>query len=181
MISLRSKVTQSVLSYFFINENASVYVNELARILCLNPGNLDRKLKELEKEGLLTSEFMGKQRYYKLNNDSGLLSVYRDLAEKTFGFESVLFKSLKAVPGIVSVYLFGSYVSGTMDEHSDIDLLIVGDASMKEVQQKIRACSQKIDRNINPVYMSEEEFAERQQNKDPFICSVLEASHRKII
>jgi len=63
MISLRSKITIKLLDYYFLNPNAQVYINELARILEIDPKNTETKLKELEMEGLFKSEFRGKQRY----------------------------------------------------------------------------------------------------------------------
>ena len=79
MISLRSKVTIKILNYFFINPDARHYINELARILNLDPKNVDTKLKELEKEGLLKSEFSGKQRYFYLSKKYPLLKEYRQI------------------------------------------------------------------------------------------------------
>jgi len=56
MISLRSEITRKLLNYFFLNPEASLYVNELARKLGLDKRNLVKKMKELEKEGLLKNE-----------------------------------------------------------------------------------------------------------------------------
>jgi len=64
MLSLKSKITQAVLGYFMLHEGQELYVNEMARRLALDQGNLDRKLKQLEKEGILKSELKGKERYY---------------------------------------------------------------------------------------------------------------------
>jgi len=60
MISLRSKVTIKLLDYYFLNPEAQVYINELTRILGLDPKNTETKLKELEKEGFFKSEFRRK-------------------------------------------------------------------------------------------------------------------------
>ena len=69
MISLRSKITRGVLSNFFLHEDSSLYINEIARLFGLDRGNLIRKLKALECEGILKSEFNGNQKYYSLNKD----------------------------------------------------------------------------------------------------------------
>ena len=49
MISLRSKVAIKLLDYYFLNPEAQAYINELARILELDPKNTETKLKEFEK------------------------------------------------------------------------------------------------------------------------------------
>ena len=53
MFSLRSKLSQKILNYFIIQQGAEVYVNDLARTLNVESGNLTRKLLAFEKEGLL--------------------------------------------------------------------------------------------------------------------------------
>ena len=73
MISLRSKITKAVLSYFFLHKEADVYISELARKLSLDSGNLTRKLKELESIGILVSESRGKETYYALHKKYPLL------------------------------------------------------------------------------------------------------------
>ncbi|PIV83448.1 MAG: hypothetical protein COW51_04435 [Candidatus Moranbacteria bacterium CG17_big_fil_post_rev_8_21_14_2_50_44_12] len=59
MFEFRSKITIKVLRYFLLNQKRRHYVNELADLLGVNPGNLFRKLKELENEGVLVSEMQG--------------------------------------------------------------------------------------------------------------------------
>jgi len=53
MISLKSKITQKVLSLFFINPHEGFYTNELSRRLAVDKRNLVKKLRELELAGLL--------------------------------------------------------------------------------------------------------------------------------
>lgn len=73
MFQFRSKITVKVLGYFFLNPHESRYINELAEILDLDAGNLYRKLKEMESEGILLSEKRGNQIYYCLNKKYPLL------------------------------------------------------------------------------------------------------------
>lgn len=85
MISLKSQIILKILTYYFLNPAASHYVNELARILQADPKNLHRKLNELEQEGILKSEFQGKQRHFFLNKHSRIAKIYKDLFSQTFG------------------------------------------------------------------------------------------------
>ena len=90
MISLRSKVTRDVLSELFLRQEGSFYVNELARRLKLDSGNLTRKLHELENIGLLKSDYRGRERYYSLNKSYPLINEYRKIVLKTVGLEGSL-------------------------------------------------------------------------------------------
>lgn len=60
----------------------------------MDPKNTDTKLKELEKAGLLKSEFSGKQRYFYLSKEFPLLEEYKKIVLKTAGIESELKKIL---------------------------------------------------------------------------------------
>lgn len=90
MISLRSKVTQKVLTFVFVHNDEEFYARELARRLNLPHGNLINKLHELEKLGLLTSQYRGQEKYYKLNKKFLLLKEYKAIVQKTFGIEQQL-------------------------------------------------------------------------------------------
>lgn len=178
MISLKSKTTIKILNYFFLNPKAKNYINELAKILDLDPKNLYRKLRELEKEGILESEFLGKQRYFYLSK-SPIVEAYRQIILKTVGFESLLKKVLNKIKGIKEAYLFGSYARDKMDTSSDIDLLVIGNHSPLILQKEIIKLQREIDREINIINMSEKEFKEK-KNKDPFIKNIFSDKFIKI-
>ena len=171
MISLRSHMTQQVLAFLFLHSKADFYVNQLARRLELDSGNLTRKLRALEKEGILKSEFKGKERYYSLNSSYPLLAEYKKIALKSFGLENVLKKALQDVPGLKKALIFGSYAKNKMDSSSDIDLLTVGRNNTIDLQKRIALVQKKMDREINLVHMRPQEF-EKRKKKDPFLRSI---------
>jgi|ERR1051326_1514229 predicted nucleotidyltransferase len=172
MLSFRSKITQSILNYYFTNPQAGHYINELARILDLDPKNVDRKLKELEKEGILISHFEGKQRYFKLAEKSPLVENYKHLFESQFGVPQQLRKALAKVAGLKRVYIYGSYASGNFYSFSDIDVLAVGSQRMLDVQRAVLSLQKHLGREINIVNMSEKEFADKQKNNNAFIKNI---------
>ena len=181
MISLRSKVTIKLLDYYFLNPEAEVYINELARILDLDPKNTETKLKEFEKEGLFKSEFRGKQRYFFLAKDNPVLEHYRQIFLKTYGIEKKLKDALNNINGLKEAYLFGSYASNKMDSSSDIDLLAVGTHSVLELQRIIAKLQKDTDREFNVINLSAEEFSKKKKNKEPFISSVFETKTIRLI
>ena len=181
MISLRSKVTIKLLDYYFLNPEAQVYINELARILELDPKNTETKLKELEREGLFKSEFRGKQRYFFLAKDNPVLEHYRQIFLKTYGIEKRLKDVLNNIKGLKEAYLFGSYASNKMDSSSDIDLLAIGTHSVLELQKIIAKLQKDIGREFNVVNLSLKEFAKKKKDKDPFVNNVFKAKIIRLI
>ena len=181
MISLRSKVTIKLLDYYFLNPNAQAYINELARILDLDPKNTETKLKELEKEGLLKSEFRGKQRYFFLAKDNPILKHYRQIFLRTYGIEKRLKDMINNVKGLKEAYLFGSYASNKMDSSSDIDLLAIGTHSVLELQRAIVKLQKDTGREINVINLSPKEFDKKKREKNALITGVFKTKIIRIM
>jgi len=181
MISLRSKVAVKILDYYFLNPHAQAYINELARMLRLDPKNTETKLKELEKEGLFQSEFRGKQRYFFLAKDNPILEHYRQIFLKTYGIERRLKDIAGNIKGLEQAYLFGSYANEKMDSSSDIDILAIGEHSVLELQRAITQLQKDTGREINVMNLSPKEFREKKKNKDPFITNVFKTRTIRIV
>ncbi|MBI1909047.1 MAG: nucleotidyltransferase domain-containing protein [Deltaproteobacteria bacterium] len=171
MISLRSQITKHLLGFLFIHEKESFYINQLARELNVDRGNLIRKLSELEKEGLLQSEYRGHQRYYSLNRKYPLYSEYRDIIRKTIGLEAELTRALKQIGGIQKAYLFGSYAKDKMNILSDIDLLVIGQHQSVSLYEKLSGIQKQFGRTINAMSMGPLEF--ERKKKGSFLSQVL--------
>jgi len=181
MISLKSELTKALLNYFFINPHEELYINELSRKLDLDKRNLVKKLKELERDGILKSQTRGNLKLYSINESYPLYEEFKKIILKTIGVEDKLRKILKEVDGIRDAYIYGSYAKNKMDIHSDIDLLIIGDHEIRLLQQKLNNLQKEIDREINSVNMDEREYKKRIRTEDPFILEILKEKHIKII
>lgn len=181
MFNLNSEITTKILRYFFINPGKKGYINELARILESDPGNLSRKLKELEREGILASEFSGKQRYYFLNKQYSLFKEAKKIFEIKYGLAEQIAKQLKAIGGVKQAYIFGSYAKGDFEAESDIDVLLVGSHSVFSAAEALRPFEKKIGREINIVDLTEEEFKRKQKAGDEFIADIFSGKTIKIL
>ena len=181
MISLRSKVAIKLLDYYFLNPDAQHYINELARILELDPKNTETKLKEFEKKGLFKSEFRGKERYFFLAKDNPILEHYRQIFLKTHGIEKRLKDILRDIKGLKEAYIFGSYANNKMDSSSDIDLLAVGTHSVLELQRIIVKLQKDTGREFNVINLNPKEFEARKKDKGSFVRGVFKTKTIKII
>jgi len=181
MISLRSEITKKLLNYFFINPHEELYVNEISKKLYLDKRNLVKKIKELEKEGILKSHHRGNLKLYSLNNDYPLYNEYRKIVIKTLGFEENIKRTLMEVKGIKEAYIYGSYAKDKMDVHSDIDLLVIGNHGIVPLQKRLNKIQKEINREINITNMDEQEFKKRIKGGDSFIKEVLKQKNIRVI
>jgi len=107
-----------------------LYINEISKKFKLDKRNLVKKMKELEKEGILKSQRRGNLKLYSINQDYPLYEEYKGIVIKTLGFEENLKAVLKASKGVKEAYIYGSYAEDKMDVYSGIDLLVVGNHNM---------------------------------------------------
>lgn len=180
MISLRAKNTKAILGYMFLHEDAELYVNEMARKFSLDDGNLSRKLKELEREGILKCRERGHECYYSLNRNYPLLKEYKGIVLKTVGLEQKLRGALRRIFGIKEAFIFGSYAGGTMDASSDIDLLVVGEHDTLALQKEITALQKEVDREINVISMDADDYKAKLK-KDSFLKSLVKKKKNRIV
>jgi len=181
MISLRSKITQKILNLFFLNEKEKFYVNELAKKIKEDPANVYKKLIELKKEGMLSDEFSGKERYFFLNSKYPFLKEYKKIILKGFGFEKILKEELRELGKVDSVYIFGSYAKNKLSFESDIDVLIIGSADTIELQRLLVKIQKLTGREINSVELTKKEFEKRMKKKDPFLIDIFSKKHLQIL
>lgn len=178
MFGFRSQITIKVLRYFLLNQERRRYVNELADLLEVDPGNLFRKLKELENEGIMVSEMQGNQRYFRLNKKYSLLHELKHFFRAKYGIEEILKKKLSKLKGLREAYIFGSFAKDSLQQESDIDLLLVGGHSSLEAKRLILPLAKEIQREINIVDFSSAEFERKKKSGDELLKNIF--SHKKI-
>ena len=181
MFALKSKITIKVLNYFFINTHAKKHINDLAGLLELDSGNLTRKLKELEKEGILLSDTVGNQRHYFLNKKYPLLKEFKKIFDSKYGIKNQIADLLMNIKGLKEAYFFGSFAKNSIQQESDIDMLIIGEHSSRDVKSKIMNFQKTYQREFNIIDITKDEFKEKKENKDPFITNIFSNKTIKII
>jgi len=180
MINFNSKITQKVLSYFLLNTDEEMYMNEMVRKFSVDRGNLVKKLAEWEKEGILNKTKRGNLSLYKINKEYFLLEEMKSISQKRFGLEKQLRTIFEKVKGLKSAYIFGSYANNKLEPESDIDILLVGSHKFFDVQMEIINLEKEINRDINIVDMTEPEFIQKRENNE-FIKNIFKNKYIQII
>jgi predicted nucleotidyltransferase len=70
-------------------------------------------------------------------------------------------------------FIFGSMARGDQDPESDIDLMVIGQVSLKELSPCLKRAEQELGRQVNTVIYSESEWAKRREERNPFVARVL--------
>jgi predicted nucleotidyltransferase len=87
--------------------------------------------------------------------------------------EGVLRETLKPLRDRVWLaFVFGSTARRRQGPQSDIDLMVIGDVTLKDLSTPLRDAERTLGRRINPALYSREAFRERYQAGDPFLTDV---------
>ncbi len=181
MFEIKSKVAEKLLGYYSLNPTARHYINELARILKVDPANLDKQLKKLEIEGLFSSQVQGNLKYFFLNRSYPLFEEFKKTYAFKYGVERKISQSLKNLKGLEDGYIFGSYAKNNFNSQSDIDILLIGDHSSLEAKRKLAKLENEFSRELNVIDMTQQELSKRKRQKDEFVENLFKNKMIKII
>jgi predicted nucleotidyltransferase len=181
MISLRSELRRKLLTFFYVNRSARVYVRQLAAALDADSTNVSRELKSLRREGFLRSEAEGRQLYYSVNPAYPYLKPVFALLRGTVGIAPALRHALQSVPGIESAWLYGSFAKNEADAASDIDLLIVGQPEQVRLAAQMRKAEKVLRREINYTVLTSRDLNRRLAWHDAFLADVWNGKRIELI
>lgn len=165
---------QRVLGLLLLNPEQSYHVREIARITNTAAGTLHKELARLAEAGLLVRNKMGNQVRYSANRDCPVFEELASILRKTSGLVDVLAEALSPVKSLVNVaFVFGSLARGEQQPGSDVDVMLVGSLGFADAVQILHPVQASLQREINPVVYSLDEFRRRRSHADSFIIEVL--------
>lgn len=169
MFDFRSKTGQRLLAYYFTNPTARLHVRDLAKRIGVDPSNLSKELRRLEREGLFRSEIEGRQKYFSLNREYPLYEELRSIVGKTVGAIPLLTAGLKDVLGIEEAFLYGSFARNQQDATSDIDVLVIGDPKGDALAEAAAKLERRLGREVNYTVLTRREWKARRARRDSFL------------
>ena len=168
-----TKNRAELLRLFLTNPEQSFYIQEIGRILGKKPGIFQRTLNNMEKEGILISEYKANARYFKANKEYSLYKELKSIVSKTIGVAGSLKEMLKQIGNVKFSFIYGSYAKAKENYLSDIDLVILGkpdeDLLIKELDKLENALNREINYKLYPL----KDFKEELKAKEPFLLGIL--------
>lgn len=171
---LFGRYRQRVLSLLLLHPDSTYYVRELARLTGTSAGTLHKELTRLAQAGLLLRQEQGNQVRYQANRGCPVFTELASLFRKTTGLVDVLAEALQPVAGETALaFVFGSMARGEAQPDSDVDLLLIGSPAFSTVVKALYPAQETLQREINPVIYSAQEFSRRLAADEPFIRELL--------
>lgn len=170
---LLGQTRSSVLAALLLRPEVSLHVRELARLTGGSAGSLHRELRALAEMGLLIRQEEGRQVYYRANTQCPVFEELAGLLRKTAGLVDVLREALAPLAGQVEqAFVYGSMARGSEHAHSDVDLMVVGEADFADVVLALAPAQALLRREINPTVLSRAELERKLKQKDGFVAQV---------
>lgn len=169
----RSRTRAVILRVLFADTGREWHVRGLAREVGDSPGNVRRELLRLSEAGYLQRRAQANLVLYRLNESHPLYPELHGLVSKTVGAHRLLGQALAGVAGVRLAFLYGSLAAQRERAGSDVDVMILGSPSVRDVHAALRPLEGDLRREINYVIFSEDEFTGRIRERDGYVLDVL--------
>lgn len=180
--ALFTKTQQRVLGMLYGRPQQSFYTNEIMRWADMGRGTIRRELERFVATGILQVRYAGNQHHYQANPACPIYQELLGIVKKTFGVSDAIRTALTPLADKIHwAFIFGSVASGKETASSDIDLMIIGDASFSDVVNALYTQQQILGREINPKIYSKDEWIQMLANDEAFIRDVLSKPQMDVI
>lgn len=182
--ALFGKARRRILALLFGRPDESFYLREIARTTDVALRSVQRELQNLTQAGLITRSQRGQQVYFQADRNAPVFEDMRRLMEKTIGLAAPLRAALATLESrgdVALAFVHGSVASGQHGSASDVDLMVVGETSLKDVAVALRDAQDRLEREINPSVVSVADFQRRLAEGDHFITRVMQGPRIMLI
>jgi len=169
---LGPRARRLLLARLYMAPDREFYLRELVRLSGLAPRTVQLELDRLVAAGLVVERRSGNRRYLRANIGHPLFRPLYEIVARTDGLAAVLAGAL-GTEGIAFAFVFGSMASGLATAGSDVDLLVVGSAGLRDVVRRLLKVQETVGREVNPVVWTRAEFERRRASHDAFLARVL--------
>ncbi|MFA5827915.1 MAG: hypothetical protein WC841_00935 [Candidatus Shapirobacteria bacterium] len=164
-----SQTRLKLLNIFFCSPKEIFYVRQLVRLSEEEINSVRRELENLKSAGIVLFEWRGNRLFYWANPNCPLYLDLLVIASKNSGLgRNLSERSPKS--GSIKLLLYSyKFISREEKKPDDIDLIVIGDISIREIEEHIKAVESEHHQEINYMVMSKAEFQMRKQKRDPFL------------
>ena len=164
-----SKTRIKLINILFYKPDEIYFVRQLVRLTGEEINSVRRELENLKKAGIVEFEWRSNKLFYWANKTSPLFYDLLVLANKNSGLGLKLQNKNENLGNIKLVLYNYKFAVNDHRNPDQIDLIIVGDVSLKEVATFLDQEEEERGHEINYMVMDKSEFQLRKQKRDQFI------------
>lgn len=169
-----SRAIGRLLKVFFLNPSRDFYQRELSSVTGERLFLIQNALKRLMEGGLIEATQRGNRTYFRANRSYPAFPELESLILKTFGLGDQVREAIDSLaPRIRVAFIYGSAARGEDKNTSDIDILVVGQITSRDLAAALAPVKESLSREINASIYRAEEFRSGVLRKHPFLREVL--------
>jgi len=164
----------ALLRLFVLHPTRDFYQRELANLTGERLFLVQKGVARLVRSGLVDRVSRGNRVYYRANRAHPAFEDLKAAILKTAGLGDVLRDQVCALGDRVKLaFVYGSVTRGDETAASDIDIMLIGNLTGKEVASVFAPIKKVLNREINPSVYSLIEFRKKVRERHPFLTTVL--------
>ena len=172
--SLFGRTRSALLAMLYGRTEEAFYLRQLVRALGSGHGAVQRELALLTEMGLVIRTTQGNQVLYRANSRSPVFAELKRLIAKTVGIHDTLRSSLATLDSKVELaFVYGSVARHEEQANSDVDVMVLGDASFSDVVEALSPAQRTLGREVNPTVFPVAEFRTKVAAGNHFVKKVL--------
>jgi predicted nucleotidyltransferase len=169
----RSDMQVRLLGLLLLQPEREWTIDELAATLGAPSSSVVRELSRAESAGILTRDDSRRPHRLAAAQSSPLFEPLHDLLARTVGVEDDLRAAL-TVDGVDAAAIHGSWANPPRRPDSDIDVIVVGDASLRDLRRRVRDAGARAGRSIDLTLFRPDEMRDRHARGNGFVRRLLE-------
>lgn len=171
---LFGKTRRAVLGLLYGHADEIFYFREIVRASEAGVGAIQRELRQLTAAGILRRARRGNQVHFQANPECPVFAELKGLVSKTTGLVDVLRAALAPLADRIELAMvYGSLAKGSERQQSDVDVLIIGSATLSEVVSALAPAQRQLRREVNPTVYPRAEVLSKLASGHHFLTTVL--------
>lgn len=148
-------------------------LGDLAETLQAPQSSVHRELGRAEEAGIIDRDASRRPHRFRAATDEPLTEPLIALLQGSVGVEGQLRSALER-SDVRAAVVYGSWAGGARRPDSDVDVLVVGDADLRELRRRLRPIGKAAGRTVDLTVLSVEEFRRLLADRSSFARSVLD-------
>jgi predicted nucleotidyltransferase len=170
----RSEMQVRLLALVLLQPERRWTLQGLAEALDAPQSSVHRELGRAEAAGVIRRDDTARPYRFSAATDDAAYEPLSALLRRSVGVESELRASLDR-PDVHAAVIYGSWASGNRRPDSDIDVLVVGDADLRELRRLVRPIGRATGRTIDLTLMRDGEFRGLLAQRSSFVRQLMDA------
>jgi predicted nucleotidyltransferase len=179
---LFGRTRSALLILLYGHPDQSFYLRQLVREVGAGHGALQRELKHLTDMGLIVRRAQGNQVLFRANAQSPIFPEIKSLVTKTVGVHDAIRSALASLgPEVKIAFVYGSVARNKERAESDVDLMVLGNASFGEVVSALGPAQRVLGREINSTVFPVSEFRSKLGAGNHFLRNVMKEEKKLFV